>query len=137
MTFEASADEMRARKILAESVASGLSKNEQETGISFFGDATRFQITTYKPAIVRKLLLHSYAEIEWVYACREDEQNETLEDLAGLVEHADHPNIGGVRAYLPTGALSIKGKPRKSNSLSRIVNTPEKADRAREVFSNE
>lgn len=135
--YQADTDELRHRKILADRVTSNLSRTEQETGISFFGDENRFQITTYKPTIVRSLLRHAYAKIEWVYVHHADKPNERIETLRVLREKNDRHQIEGIRATLPIGALSIKGSPRNRDIISKVANTPEDIEGLSEVFGNE
>lgn len=116
---------MDRRDRLAKYVESELSKREQEAGIQFFGDANSFQLISYSPPIVRIILRHEYAEIEWCYVTCPDHLNRREKDIAEIspVEGADR--IEGVCADVPLGALSIKGSPRGRDIPSGIVTTPE------------
>lgn len=125
--FEAGHNEMRTRRKLANYVESELSKNEQETGISFFGDADRFQIITYAPPLTKKLLEHEYAEIEWLYVVVHDGRNLRIENPSEVSPGEDRHRIEGLCVTLPLGTLSVKGSPRNRDILSGIVNTPAKA----------
>lgn len=135
--FEADADEMRTRQKLTNYVESELTKNEQETGISFFGDADRFQIISYGPPLVKNLLEHEYADIRWLYVAVRDGQNFRADTPSEVWPGEDGHRIEGLCATLPLGALSVKGSPRKRDILSGIVTTPAKARNADRRFGGE
>lgn len=132
--WEADDEEMRVRSILADYVNGHLSRGEREYGLSGFGDEDRFQLTTYVPTWVKSVLRHRFAKIEWVYIYKEDDRNERVENLAGLVDENPVPDVEGVQATLPIGALTIKGSVRSSARLSKVINTPEEAEEARQAF---
>lgn len=125
---------MATRRALATRVETELSRNEQETSIQFFGDANTFQIVTYAPPMVRQLLLHAESEIEWCYVARGDGRGGRVSNLSELTGDDAPSGIGGVCARLPVGALTVKGRPRKDNRISRIVNTPDDARAADAAF---
>lgn len=135
--FQADASEMRKRQLLVDRVQAHLSRNEQETSIEFFGDSNRFLITTYKPAIVRKVLGHDYAAIRWLYVHRPDAPNLRVDSVDEYDEVPGRPGIEGVCALMPLGALSIKGSPRQSDKPSKVAHTPRDAAQVREVFDDE
>lgn len=135
--FRAAPERMQTRDRLAGRVDTELTRNEQETGISFFGDSDQLQITTYSPTMTRSILRHSYAKIEWVFHVVPGERNERVYDLSLIGDAEGRGHIEGVCATLPLGALSIKGKPRNRNRPSRIVTTPEEIESLNEVFGNE
>lgn len=138
MTDHFTADEkaMQTRERLAKAVGTALAKEEQESGITLLGTADRYQLTTYKPTIVRSILRHDYADIEWVYVYHPDHQNERVHDLESVDVHAPG-HVEGVCATLPIASLSIKGVPRQRNGHSTIVNTPSEAKQVREAFKDE
>lgn len=135
--WEASENEMLGRDVLAQYVDTDLHPDEQETSISFFGRADRFKITTYSPPMVRKLLRHSYAEIEWVYQMDGGEQGVRRELPSESALEKARPRIEGVCATLPLGALTIKGKPRKQDHHSDIVTTPSDLEGLDDVFGGD
>jgi hypothetical protein len=128
---------MQTRRSLVGHVGNDLSKNEQETGVSFFGDSEECSVFSYRPTFVRSILLHEQASIDWVATNAEHARPRRVdaEDLAEIDVHQDGLAIEGVRAFLPLGCLSIKGIPRASNRISSIVKTPDQASRARESFA--
>lgn len=134
--YRASNDDLRTRRQLADRVGSELSRNEQETGMQFFGDADRFQITTYRPTMVRSVLRHAYAEIEWVYLRVPEGQNKRVHDTTEALRSEARAEVEGVRATLPLGALTIKGKPRTKDQHSGIITTPEELEGLSEAFAD-
>jgi hypothetical protein len=128
--WHASPDEMERRRALAERVETGLSREEQETSVSFFGDADRYQTITYKPTMVRKLLRHDYARINWAFVWEGGEHGRRVSDLSEISLSEDDVRIEGVSVSLPLGVLSFKGSPRRRDAHSDIITTP---DGAREV----
>ncbi|MDS0297104.1 hypothetical protein [Halogeometricum luteum] len=125
--------EMKRRSRLAENVTSGLSRNERETSIHFFGDSDTFEITTYSTAIVRQILKHSLAEIEWVYLVDRDGSGKGRASV-GQADDSRGTGVEGVCASLPLGALSVKGTRRASDRPSGVVCTPEESEAARRRF---
>lgn len=122
-----SPDNMQIRRDLAKRVASDLSRNEQETTLSFFGDSDRARLVSYRPSIVRPLLRHEYAPLEWVY-------ERPSESAGGRVAFPMSPSraeslgdIEAVSVLAPLGTLSVKGVPRKRDTHAGIVATPEVA----------
>ena len=126
----ADADQMERRRSLAERVSRHLSRNECETGLSFFGDDDRLRLFSYSPTIVRSVLRHERARIRWVFATEGGDTGRRVRNLSEISLGREGPDIEGVSAELPLGALSIKGSPRTTDVPSDIVSTP--AD-AREV----
>jgi hypothetical protein len=114
--WQADDDKMRQRGILAERVGNQLSRNEEETGISFFGDAERFQIITYSPPLVRKLLQHEYAKIEAYFAEDGGGRVSRVSEPSAVLDGEDNAEVGGLRATLPVGA--------RSGCVSYQVGTP-------------
>lgn len=129
-------DEMRARRRLSNRVDNDLSRDEQETSIHFYGDANRFEVTTYAPPMVRKLLRHAHAQIEWCYVECPDGSLRRVSNLVELADAGARHRIEGVRATLPLGAFAIKGKPRKRDIISGIVTTPEDLEGLEEAFAD-
>ncbi|WP_136689981.1 hypothetical protein [Halorhabdus amylolytica] len=134
--YKASDDELRTRRQLTNRVGNELSRNEQETGIQFFGDADRFQITTYRPTMVRSLLRHAYAEIERLYLGVPEGQNKRVENPSEVLTSEARPEVEGVRATLPLGTLTVKGKPRTKDQHSGIITTPEEIEGLSEAFAD-
>lgn len=128
---------MAARRSLASRVGSGLARDEQETWITFVAGEDRFEIGSYAPSIVRKLLEHSNAEIEWLYVALGDERYSREEDIEEIAYDTPGAEIEGLCAHLPLGALTIKGVPRNRDIASSIVNTPADAEEARSAFGGE
>lgn len=132
--WRANPDDMRIRRSLAKRVGGSLSRNEQETSIHFFGDSDRFKITTYRRSVVKRILKHEFAAVDWVY-------EEPEKTHGGRVDFPPEMNpdalveIEGICASLPVGALSIKGVPRTRDVQSQIVSTPEEARSAAEAFA--
>jgi hypothetical protein len=122
-----SPENMRIRRSLASRVGSDLSRDEQETGISFFGDSTHFTITTYRRSIVRAILKHEHAAIDWLYEHPDESNGGRVDFPLTDTDSNTLRKIEGVSATLPLGALSVKGSPRKSDTQSAIVSTPEQA----------
>lgn len=109
------------REGLTDFVGSGLDIDEREAGLSFLGKhPDDFEIVTYYPSMVRRLLVHPHATVQWVYIYKPDDQNERVEDLESY-ELADGAKIEGVKVTLPMGALTIKSRPRKSNAVRYTV----------------
>lgn len=128
---------MAARNELANNVESNLSKNEQETGISFFGDSHRLTLTTYHPTLTRKTLQHPDAHIEWVYVFHEDKPNQRVQDLSRLSDGTTGDGIEGVKATLPIGALKMKGSPRNTDRISKVMNTPTDIESKGDIFGRD
>jgi len=126
--------EMQDRRRLAQLVDGELTSSEQETGISFFSSDARFEIVTYNPSMVRSLLRHDYAKIEWVYVRRPDKRNKRVRDIQGYADRQAPDAIEGIAATLPLGALTIKGAPRNNNRPSKIITTPEDIENLGDVF---
>lgn len=124
-------------KLTADGAKVPLSRNEQESGMQWFGDADRARFFTYSPTMVRSLLRHEYAKIEWVYTTAPDGRNERVQDLSELAAPEDRRAIGGIQVTLPLGALAVKGSPRKHDRHSEIVTTPEEIEGLSEVFADE
>lgn len=135
--WKADEAEMRDRRMLADRVGTDLPRQEQEMGIAAFGDADRFQVTTYVPTMVRHLLRHAHAKIEWLYIGVPDGRNRRVDSIPEARGVEDAAEIEGIKATLPIGTLSIKGRPRASDRFSHIVTTPDRSGRVEEVFGNE
>jgi len=132
--WAADPDDMDRRRSLAERVARNLSRNECETGLSFFGDDDRARVFSYSPTIVRSLLRHEYARIRWVFATEGGEAGRQVRDLSTISLSEEGVDIEGVSAEVPLGALSIKGSPRNRDAPSGIVTTPDDARGVAEAF---
>lgn len=125
------------RQRLAKRVTTdGLSKEEQETAFMFFGDSDRFKLTTYRPTIVRSVLEHALAEIEWVYVSSRSERRWREENPTELLDGEGPFAIEGVCATLPIGTLTVKGSERTSNRQSKIVTTPGEIEGLDEKFAS-
>lgn len=129
--------EMQDRRRLAQFVDGELTAREQETGISFYSSDARLVIVTYNPSMVRSLLRHEYARIEWVYVRRPDNRNVRVRNLREYADRQRLDAIEGVKATLPLGALTIKGSPRNNNRPSKITTTPEEIEGLDEAFNRE
>lgn len=120
---------MDGREQLADSVETDpkLSTAEQEVNITFDKETRSMTATSSIPSVSRRLLRHDEADVLW------------LETTLGRV--SDHhygdfdPNdmIDGEAVYavcvqLTLGALTIKGRPRSTDTPSSVVNTPSDAD---------
>lgn len=123
----ADSDDMERREALAERVGSELKRDEQESGLSFFGGDDRYRVFSYSPAIVRKLLRHEHARVEWVYTAEGGEAKGREENLSEISLSEEGVEIEGVCAELPLGTLSIKGSPRQRDTPSGVVSTPSDA----------
>jgi len=123
---------METRRALAERVETDLRRDEQETGLNFFASNDRYTVTTYVPTMVRSVLKHGEADIDWIYSTPSASVSGMVRDLSDI--HADDVRVEGVQASLPLATLTIKGSPRWSNRPSGIVHTPEQAESAAEVF---
>lgn len=124
---------MAARHDLAEGVDNDLRFDERETGLDFFQSDDRFTITSYSPSIVRGLLKHAEARINWVYATGEGSPTGRVTTPEDLVD--EDVEVEGVQATLPKGTLSIKGTVRTRKSDSEIVTTPDDVNDVREAFA--
>lgn len=133
--WEADDEQMRVRSILADHVLGHLTRGEQEYGFAGFGDRDRVRFTGYVPTMVKSVLRHRFADVEWVYVFKEDEANEKVEDLSGLVEENPVPDVEGVQATLPVGAITVKGTIRTNDQLSGVINTPAEVESVREAFN--
>jgi hypothetical protein len=94
----------------------------------------RFQVYTYEPSLVRSLLKHDFAEIEWVYLNAPHGRNERVDDLGAIGNQRGQREIEGIQATMPVGAVTIKGSPRTTDDHSSIIYTPEDAEKAAEAF---
>ena len=130
----ADADQMERRKALAERVGTDLPRREQETGLSYTADQNRYQLFSYSAAIVRKLLRHEYARVEWVYTTEGGEPSGRVTNLSDISLSEDGVAVEGVSVELPLGTLSIKGSPRKRDAPSGVVSTPTQARGVAGVF---
>jgi hypothetical protein len=135
--FEATDERMRVREILADNVEGHLSRGEQEYSFSGFGDRDYVEFTGYVPTMVKSVLRHRFAKVEWVYLYREHKPNERVEDLDELVAGSPVPDVEGVRAIIPVGALLVKGTIRANDQLSGVFSTPEQAAKARAAFAGD
>ena len=124
--------DMADRHRLADRVDTELKRTEQETGLDFFASDDRFTITSYSSAIVRALLNHDEAKINWIYATGASEPTGRVTEPSELLGKGS--TVEGVQATLPKGTLSIKGTVRSRNTDGRIVNTPDDVERTREAF---
>lgn len=130
-------DDMERRRSLANMVERHLSRNECETGLSFFGDADRARVFSYSPGVVRRVLRHEYARIRWVFATEGGDAGRQVRNLSEISLGTDGPDIEGVSAELPLGALLIKGSPRTTDAPSDIVSTPADARDVAAAFGGE
>lgn len=133
--WAADEEEMRHRRKLADYIDNPLSRNERETGIQFFGDVNRYQIYSYAVPVVRKLLRHRYAKIEWCYVAVRDGRGGRRENIMEISADDARHGIGGLQATMPLGTLTVKGSPRQRDILSGIVTTPEEVEDLDEVFA--
>lgn len=123
--------DMADRHRLADRVDTELKRTEQETGLDFFASDDRYTITSYSPAIVRALLKHDEAEINWIYASGSAEPTGRVTNPSLLLDTG--AAVEGVQVALPKGTLKVKGTVRRRNADGGIVSTP--AD-AREAFND-
>jgi len=126
--------DMADRGRLAERVDTDLKRGERETGLDFFDSDDRFTITSYSPAIVRSLLRHNEARINWIYASGSAEPTGRVTNPSLLLD--TDAAVEGVQATLPKGTLKVKGTVRRRNADGGIVSTPEDAQDAREAFTD-
>ena len=126
--------DMADRGRLAERVDNDLKRGERETGLDFFDSDERFTITSYSPTIVRSLLKHNEARINWIYATGSAEPTGRVTNPSFLLD--TDAVVEGVQATLPKGTLKIKGTVRRRNADNAIVSTPEDAQDAREAFTD-
>lgn len=131
----ADVDDMEHRRRLSGYVESALSRNEQEFGLSGFGDGDTFKFFTYSPTQVRSLLEHSHADIEWLYIIRDGTPVGKVSDPLDVRPVDDGDRVEGICVRMPLGVWSIKGTPRKRDTLSTVVNTPDDVEKARESFA--
>lgn len=127
--------DMTDRQELAEHVDSELKRGERETGLDFFDTDDRFTVTSYSPSIVRSLLKHNEARINWIYTNRDEEPTGRVTNPLALLD--TDASVEGLQATLPKGALTVKGTVRARNADGDIVNTPDEAAEAREAFAHE
>ena len=125
---------MDTRRRLADRVDPQLPKNERETGIDWFQSDARATITSYSPGIVRSLLKHREARVCWIYATGASDVTGRVRNLSELL--GTDAAVEGVQVTVPVGTLGVKGIVRADNRDSRVVNTPEGADDAREAFAD-
>lgn len=130
-------EEMDRRRSLASMVSRNLSRNECETGLSFFGDADRFRLFSYSPTVVRSVLQHEHARIRWVFVTEGGDGGRQVTDLSDISLAEEGVDIEGVSAELPLGALTVKGSPRGRDAPSGIVNTPDDARDVAEAFAGD
>jgi len=73
--------EMEKRRQMEERVRphSTYESFEKETGINFMGDELAFTLSSYKPTIVRSVLKHEYAVIQWIIRQSEYHEMERLD----------------------------------------------------------
>lgn len=134
--WKASDEEMRRRRLLADLVDTELSRDEQEFDFSGFGDRGTGTFISYVPTMVRSLLKHDFAKINWLYVGRGDERGGRVSDPEEVSTDAEGVRIEGISAEIPVGVLSVKGVPRTDDRKSRVVSTPEKARDAAEAFAD-
>lgn len=97
---------------------SELSGDEKETTITMYGTDKEATVTSSKPTIVRSLLEHDHADIEWVAGEDDGSYSKVAPD--------DTDELGAIytiSATLPIGCLTVKPAPRTRNNQSGIVNT--------------
>lgn len=123
--------DMADRRKLADRVGTDLKRSEQETGIDWFNRNERITLTTYSVTVVRSVLKHAEARINWVYVADSTELSGRVKNLDAVVD--SEATVEGVQATLPVGCLSIKGVARENNRDSQVVSTPEEA---REAFTD-
>lgn len=126
--------DMADRARLADRVDTDLKRGERETGLDFFDTNDRFTITSYSPSIVRSLLKHSEARINWIYARGSAEPTGRVTNPSALLD--TDAAVEGLQATLPKGTLTVKGTVRARNADGGIVNTPEDAEDVREAFTD-
>jgi hypothetical protein len=124
--------DMETRRALAQRVETDLGRDEQETGLNFFATDDRYTVTTHVPTMVRSLLKHGEADIDWIYSTSSASVSGVVRDLSNV--RADDVRVEAVQASLPLATLTIKGSPRTSNRTSGIVHTPEEVADVGEVF---
>jgi hypothetical protein len=125
---------MGRREALADTVATSLSRDERETGVDYIDSEDRYSLFSYAPSIVRSILRHDLAAINWVYVDPPRGRKYREENLGEIPLSKDNLKIEGVSASLPVGTLSIKGSARSTNASSGIVSTPAQAEKAAEAF---
>lgn len=130
------AGEMGRRRALADAVGTDLSRDERETGVEFFESDGRFTIYSYSPTIVRSILRHGEASINWVYVDPPHGRKRREESLGEIPNDEATLKIEGLSASLPLSTLSIKGSPRSYNKPSGIVSTPDQAERVADAFAD-
>jgi hypothetical protein len=125
---------MRRREALADTVGTGLARDQRETGVDYIDSEDRYSLFSYAPSIVRSILRHDLAAINWVYVDPPRGRKYREENLGEIPLSKDNLKIEGVSASLPVGTLSIKGSARSTNASSGIVSTPAQAEKAAEAF---
>lgn len=123
--------DMADRRELADRVDTDLKRAEQETGIDWFNPDDRFTLTTYSVTVVRSVLKHDEARLNWVYVTDSTELSGRVDNVAAVVD--SDAMVEGIQATLPIGCLSIKGVARENDRDSKVVSTPEKG---REPFTD-
>ena len=121
-------EEMATRRDLCGYVSTELPRHEREFGISGFADDDRFQIFSYAPTVVKKLLRHRYARIDWIYVMPDDGRGYEVEDLSTFEIRHGSENVEGIQATMPVGTLGVKGVPRSDDHLSSVIKTPEESE---------
>jgi hypothetical protein len=124
---------MRKRRVLADRVDTQLSRNEQETSFHWFGDADRFEVVSYAPPIVKRVLRHDYAKIDWCFVEGPDERGQRIDTVSDIASTGDE-YVSGVSATLPLGVLTVKGKPRVRDVMSGVITTPADAEDVAAAF---
>lgn len=126
---------MDEREALADRAtsASNMETVSKETALSLPGGSDEYDISSYKATVVRSLLRHALADVNWVVA---EENGVFTRYDSGELPSAD-ASIVGVCVSLPVGTFSIKGTSRSNNHHSSIVSTPEQVANAREAFNDD
>lgn len=115
---------MSTRRALADRVGTSLGLDERETGLSFIGRGDRYQFFSYHPAIVRALLQHEYARVEWLYVAEGGKPAGRVSDPSEVAVHEEGVAVEGISVSLPLGTLTVKGSPRQRDAPSGVVSTP-------------
>lgn len=90
---------------------------EKETAIYMDGEATHFEITSFRKVVFAKLFHRPAFQIKSLYLLGEDGQYRTVDSRNKIT---DSDTVIGLVGRLPVGALTV-GTPRTSNSHADIV----------------
>lgn len=116
---------MERRSKLTEKVGNNFSRNERETTAHFIDSEDKVRVTSNSPTVIKSLLEHSGAEINYLSCSRDGEFEKIIQDVS---EVKDDMEVNMISVSMHAGHFKIKSSARKSTSASHIVTTPEEVE---------